>query len=129
MQTVPIPERICDAYTWRAHYHNGQMISEDDVPGGRGFADVEAERVRALTLEMTAQPFYFTQQVQIPDGASPVFFRRRRIRLDPELGGQSDGGTIHCIGWTRRPEEGGEGVYLFLFEDGDAILTSDFQAV
>lgn len=128
MQTVPIPERIDDAFTWRAHYHDGQIVSEDDVPEGRGWAEVEKERVRALTLESRVQPFYFTQQTQIPPGASPVFFRRRSVQVNASSPEATYNGTIHCIGWTRGAGEDG-GVYLFIFEDGDTILTTDLNAV
>jgi hypothetical protein len=138
MQQVPMTEHAPgEAFTWRAIYHSGEIVSEFEesrdgsIPQlGRGWAEVAAEQVRVVTLENPFLTPYFTQQVVIPEGARPVFFRRRRIEVNPASGESTPMPCIHCIGWVH---EGGAtdglGCYLFVFDDGSSILTSDLNGI
>jgi hypothetical protein len=105
-----------EAYTWAVHYTDGSSIREYDHPDGHGFAVVDSARVTFLTIESDLH----SHAVGIPDGASPIFFRRRKILLQD---GQRT--TIHCIGWKR----GDEAIYLFISDSGDTLLTDNLQAV
>jgi len=109
-----------DVYKWRAIYHDGTQIPEYDEsrPDGRGFAEADASQV--ATLELSSD-----HKVAIPHGATPVFFRRRRMELNPSNDNVVSNTTLHCIGW--RQEE--SACYLFVSEDGSTFLTNDLQAV
>lgn len=109
-----------DIHTWRVTYHDGTQIPEfdDERPDGRGFGEVEKHRVK--TVELLGK-----HSVTIPDGAEPVFFRRRRVTVNPTDDTTVNHQAIHCIGWRRDDQE----VYLFVFADGATLLSSDLQAV
>lgn len=110
-----------DIYTWQAVYYDETVTPEFDEsrPDGRGFLEVE-KPVKMLQL---SNPKIW-HRVAIPEDANPVFFRRRTIEIDPNSDG-SKHTTVHCIGWKRDDEAS----YLFVFEDGSTLLTSDFRAV
>jgi hypothetical protein len=119
-------EQVKDVYQWRVVYQDGTVTDEYDNarPDGRGFGERKAKPVAEIRL-MTWHPFNdHEHRVDIPDGATAVFFRRRSIVLNPTTG---EGGrtTVHCIGWKREQEA----VYLFVFDDSSTLLTSDLQAV
>lgn len=107
-----------DVYTWAALYHDGSSIQEYDRPDGHGFAVVDSAQVKRLTLVSDSS----SHSVTMPAGATPVFFRRRSIALQP---GGDPIPTVHCIGWKRDDSA----VYLFIGEDGSTLLTDDLQAV
>lgn len=113
-----------DAYQWHVTYVDGTSTSEyDDArPDGRGWAEREATPVRAITLTRREQAGE-TVSILIPDGVTPIFFRRRSIALQPGM--QTPLPTVHCIGWKREDDA----VYLFIGEDGSTLLTDDLQAV
>lgn len=113
-----------DAYTWIALYRDGGYISEYDRPDGRGFAEVDSLQVKEMKLESSdmARRSHF---IDIPEGAEPVFFRRRSVALNLVDGSSSPVGTAHCIGWKR----GEQAVYLFVTDQGDTILTDNLQAI
>jgi len=120
-----IQEQIKDAYTWRATYRDGTQIHEFDDPEsvGRGFAEVDLTQVSRLRLVLPSGiPAHI---VTVPEGATPVFFRRRSLEINLVQEESSQRPSVHCIGWKR----GGESVYLFVFENGDTLLSSDLQAV
>lgn len=112
-----------DVYRWAAIYTDGTVIAEYDIPEGRGFADVDAARVREFKIE-SAETTLHSHYIDVPPGATPVFFRRRKLvlRLD---GSEQGRGTVHCIGWERD----GQGVYLFVDDLGSTILSADKGAV
>ncbi len=115
---------IVDAYLWVVEYDDGSWHGEYDptAPEGRGWAEIDLHRVKTIAL---ANPLAsrFLHRVTVPSDTEPVFFRRRQIAL---ADGQEQGrSTIHCVGWKR----GEEGVYLFVFEDGSVLLSTNFQAV
>lgn len=112
-----------EAYTWGALYTDDTCIAEYDREEGRGFAEVDQARVKTLLL-LSLQDGA-SHSVNIPQGATPVFFRRRSIEIDPLQGESTQRPTIHCIGWKK----GDEAIYLFVFDDGSTLLTDNLQAV
>ena len=113
-----------DAYIWQVRLEGEAWLLEydDERPDGRGFLEVEQAKIRAIDLIPTEQGT--VKSVLVPQGASPVFLRRRTIEVDPIIGAQSKS-TVHCIGW----KHGESGCYLFIFEDGSTLLSNDFNAV
>lgn len=117
---INIAKPSTDAHTWCATYHNGALVPEynDDRPDGRGFAEVDASQVKVLSLSSA-------HHVMIPDGAEPVFFRRRVIAVNPNTDEQQTSTVAHCIGWKKSDDA----CYLFVFDNGSTILTTDLNAV
>lgn len=115
-----------DTYLWGAVYTDGSLIGEYDRLEGRGFADVDAARVKELYIFPSASLPWKMHHVRIPSGATPVFFRRRSVAVNLTADEQQSHGTTHCIGWQR---DGGEAVYLFVGDDGTTLLTDDLEAV
>jgi hypothetical protein len=114
-------EQAKDVYAWRVTYHNGLQLNEEDA--AQGFASVDQLQVKRLRL-LDASSGIPVHIVTIPQGATPIFFRRRSIELNPNTDEQAHK-TVHCIGWKK----GDEAVYLFIFEDGSTLLTNNLQAV
>lgn len=123
MITIPA-EKAQDAYHWWAVYTDDSCIGELDRDEGRGFAEVDQARVKTLVL-LPCKGDGPSHGVDIPQGAIPVFFRRRSVEINPLAGENTPRPTTHCIGWKR----GEQAVYLFVFDDGSTLLTSDLQAV
>lgn len=120
-----IQERAKEAYTWRVVCTDGSYIGEYDRKEGRGFAEVSDMQIRTLDL-IPCIPFDdVIHRVLIPDGATPVFFRRRSVDVNPLGGEVQPRPTVHCIGW----KQGEVAVYLFISSDGNTLLTDDLQAV
>lgn len=121
---INIPLHATDVYTWRVLYQDGTQIPEFDEsrPDGRGFAEVDSSQVVALEL---LQDQEIAHRASILAHATPVFVRRRRIVVNPEDESIVNCSTVHCIGWNR----GEDTSYLFIFEDGSTLLSSDFMAV
>lgn len=120
-----------DAYIWCATYHNDVQTPEYDHerPDGRGFAEVDNAQVKALELwpvllSPENQQMIPPHRVNVPNGATPVFFRRRKIIMNPNTN-QQDLVTTHCIGWKSDTDA----CYLFVFDDGSTMLSKDLQAV
>lgn len=116
-----------DAYHWVVTYQDGTHLQEFDEPGsiGRGFAEIGDQPVKDIWLMRPDPNLNYGHHVTIPDGAMPVFFRRRRIVIDPVDSNVTPQLAAHCIGWKR----GAEAVYLFVFDNGSTLLTNDLQAV
>lgn len=121
-----------DAYIWRVTYHDDTQIPEfDEVrPYGRGFAEVDSRQIKALELcplllSPVDQQMIPPHRVTVPSGATPVFFRRRSLEVNPVTNSVLGRRTTHCIGWHRD----GVGCYLFVHEDGSSLLTDNLQAV
>lgn len=112
-------EQTAETYAWYVIYDEHTGFHEFDV---NSFADVDQARVKTLLLLQGTQ---VSHRVDIPQGAQPIFFRRRRIEINLRSEQASDHTTTHCIGWKR----GDEAVYLFAFDDGSTYLTTDLQAV
>lgn len=114
-----------EAYTWGAIYDDDTLINEYDREEGLGFAEVNQSRVKALFLYPTCGEGLPYNGVKIPQGATPIFFRRRRIVINLAQETSASRPTVHCIGWKKADEA----VYLFVFDDGSTLLTNDLQAV
>ncbi len=114
-----------DLYTWQVRYvgDTWELEYDDERPDGRGWAEIEQAQVRCIDMIPTGPGH--VHSVLIPTGATPIFFRRRKIELNPSSNEEPQRSTVHCIGWKR----GESGVYLFVFEDGSALLSDDLQAV
>ncbi len=117
---VNITKTAQDAYTWRVTYHDSSTLDEYDEtrPDGRGFAEIDSAQVRMVELSDILK-------IAVPDGAEPVFFRRRRVVLNPEDDTVVNRSVVHCIGWKKDDDA----CYLFVFADGSTLLSSDLQAV
>jgi hypothetical protein len=118
--------QVKDVYTWQATYRDGTSINEyDDArPDGRGWAEREAKEVATITLARVSDGTA-VQSIDVPEGAEPVFFRRRSLTFGPTDESARKGTLAHCIGWKRNDEA----VYLFVFDDGSTLRTPDLQAV
>jgi hypothetical protein len=135
-----------ELYTWSVTYSDGTTMYEYDIPEGRGFAEIGEKAVKALEIQPQRDRVLPAYRMDIPDGATPVFFRRRFISLSPKqqaplasvLAGNeapdaelfsavlaSPTQTVHCIGWKRGEEEW----YHFVFANGALLVTDNFQAV
>ena len=121
--TIDVTNHGTDLYTWIAVYDDETAVPEFDAerPDGRGFAEVDASRVRRLLL--IGEPGQAV--VALPEGATSVFFRRRRVELNLETDEQQRSTVAHCIGWQREHD----GCFLFVFGDGSHLLTTDMHAV
>jgi hypothetical protein len=115
-----IQEQVKEAYAWCIVYQDDVLLHEDDAE--QGFASVKRQ-VKMLTLLPLAGAL--PCHVSIPQGATPVFFRRRSVEINPLAGETGNRTTTHCIGWKR----GEEAVYLFVLSDGSTLLTDNLQAV
>lgn len=115
-----------DGYVWRVTLANGSEIGEYDENrlDGRGFLEVASQGIRVLEIISLSHPAN-SHSVLIPEGAEPVFVRRRPLHIDLNQGSQWTGKSAHCIGWRRDDQ----GAYLFVFEDGSTLLTNNLQAV
>jgi hypothetical protein len=119
---------MSDLYNWRVLVGEDTWIGEYDEkrPDGRGFAEIEGV-VQSIDLIPTmGAAAEQTHSVVVPEGASPVFFRRRQLLVNMSEGTQELMQTVHCIGWKQGVKSA---AYLFVFEDGSTLLTSDLQAV
>jgi hypothetical protein len=117
-------EQVQDAYTWSVWCADGTVLCEYDRPEGRGFAEVASLSVVGILL-LPLQGVSPSYRVDIPQGAQPVFFRRRSVTVSPLAGESEPRPTTHCIGWKKDEQA----VYLFVFDGGSTLLTSDLQAV
>lgn len=106
-------------YTWRACYGQSEL---DELDAPNGFSSVDASQV--VHLDLLDQAGRAAYVMQVPFGAQAIFRRRRQriVNADDETLSQQ---TIHIIGWQSEQSA----AYLFLFEDGSVLLSSDFQAV
>lgn len=118
--------KLPDAYTWQVTYVDGTCTRECDESrtDGRGWAEREAKDVATITLARV-EDGTVVQSIDVPEGAEPVFFRRRTVTVNPNDESMQRDSTVHCIGWKRA----GEAVYLFVYEDGSTLLTDNLQAV
>lgn len=119
--TMEVSVNVQDIYSWRATYSDGSHLDEEHAVGG--FASVDQQRCAALTLlYMGSIPVH---TVNIPAGATPVFFRRRRVSVNVVSEASEQQPTVHCIGWKRSENDA---VYLFVDEHGNTVLSNDLQA-
>lgn len=120
--------RVQDQYEWFVQYKDASWHAEFDEtrPDGRGFLEIDQAQIQRIALGFyDGEYFHFYHQVAVPEGAQPVFFRRRTRTISPALQEIIQTDTIHCIGW----KAGEVAVYLFIHADGSTLLTDDLQAV
>lgn len=106
-------------YKWCAIYRDNTTLHEDDAE--QGFASVKQDQVKIITL-LPLDPSEMPHHVSIPDGATPVCFRRHHVEFSTEATIYHP--PIHCIGWKQAEQA----VYLFVFHDQSTLLTDDLQA-
>jgi hypothetical protein len=118
---INVETPLKDVYTWRVVYEDGKTcINENE---DNSFADVD--KMRAKTIILLSLLDESSYRVDVPDGATVVFFRRRSVRINPISGESNFSATVHCVGWKNDEEA----EYHFVFGDGSALVTSDFQAI
>lgn len=117
--TEQVTINIQDIYTWRAYYGSTYL---DESHAVSGFASVGPGCTSLVLLNQSNEAKYV---VAIPDGASPVFFRRRTIAVNLVEESSTPQGTIHCVGWKRSEHDA---TYLFVHEDGSTLLSDNLQA-
>jgi hypothetical protein len=143
--TIPAANKTQDVYTWSVVYDNATIVNEYDRSEGLGFAEVDSTRVKQLRLvdkaprqsiHMEEDPethdmnifgssYVTTHCVDIPQGTTPIFFRRRPIEVNLAVNQATRLKTWHCIGWKSEQCA----VYLFISDDGSSVLSDDLQAV
>ncbi len=106
-------------YSWGVLYQDGTHLHEEESTSG--WASVDQEHTKSLAL--FTHDGILAYRVDIPTGATPVFFRRKSITIAWE--GENRHMTVHCIGWKR----GEDATYLFIGESGLVLLTDNFQIV
>lgn len=111
-----------EAYQWYVALQQGDLLIpeyDEMFPQGRGFSDITAPIKSVMLIGEGG-----SHCCLIPQGANPVFFRRRALTLVPGMKTQHIA-TAHCIGY-----EGEMGSsYLFVFEDNSTLLTHDRNAI
>jgi hypothetical protein len=121
--TMEVSVNVQDIYTWRAYYDNNATDYLDESHAVAGFGSVDLARCTSITLINQANLTLYV--VEVPAGAQAVFFRRRRVAISLSDESCKPQGTVHCIGWKRSDEEV---AYLFVYEDGSALLSNNLQA-
>lgn len=114
-----------DKYTWLAKYADGGYLEECTESNHRVYADLDLANVVCISWG--------------PNGVSmekpgvsyiPVLFRRRMrgVNLvDEEIVSLP---TIHGLGWEYTQNNGStSGTYMFLFDDGSVLTSTDRNAV
>ncbi len=114
-----------DVLTWAVAYADDTVLHEFDEgrPDGRGWAEIGEKPVKIVMLATAEVNQVY--RVAIPAGATPVFFRRRAIAFNLTGDQQTNLPVTHCIGW--KSDE--DAAYLFVFENGETLLTNELQAV
>ena len=117
---------MSDRWTWTAHLVDGTAVAEyDDAGVARGWAAVDGRAVRAIVLTPTAAGLPGPMVATVPEGATPVLFRRRTLTVQADGGAVVEQRTATCAGWERE----GQGCYLVAFDDGAILLTADREGV
>jgi hypothetical protein len=117
-----------DHWAWVVIYRDQSMVYEcqGSTAPHAAWKDVNPRLVSAITLLPRLRLAGRHEViVHIPQGSTPVMFRRRQIELNMTGGEQSNTQTIHCLGY----EAADHGSYLFVFEDGSTLLTNNRNAV
>lgn len=106
-----------DRWHWTAHYWDGAALAEHEDGQERGWADVDQAQLVELDL-LPAASGAPPAALRLEAGSSPVFFRRRAIRFDPNTGYQEHLAAVHVLGF----DKDGVTARLFLYPDGTAVL-------
>jgi hypothetical protein len=117
-----------ETFLWKAHYTDGTTLDELDDDGvGRPFAAIDLLRLAAL--ELLPQQEHVRRHILRIDDGRPIFFRRRRIELDPVEGIEVGRSTVTCLGYQTTIRGRNMQLFLFLFGDGSTLLTDNREAV
>jgi hypothetical protein len=115
-------QEALEAYTWRAIYDDDRTAVYENIHNS--FADVDQARVKTVLLVPLTEG-RAPHRLDIPQGAQALFFRRRRVELNPHDEQIQTLPPVHCIGWKKNTQA----IYLFVFENGSTLLTENLQAV
>lgn len=116
-----------DAWSWVVRYRDGSMLYECLGPRAphAAWANVTVPLVESMLLipRRAGLPQVVSQ---VPQDATPVLFRRRYVELNISSGEQvGPRQNIHCLGYERADSAS----YVFAFEDGSLLHTSNRNAV
>lgn len=104
-----------DVYTWHVEYVDGEILTEADAEAlGGAWDHVDNDRVRAIIL-MPVQSDRQPVIARLPDGATPIFFRRRTRTLET----QEEQESITCLGWKTDHAAS----YLWVWDGGKVAMT------
>jgi hypothetical protein len=124
--SVRLCARCTDLWSWLVQYHDETILPEcqgTSMPHN-AWAKVEKTKVKNIVL-VPRKPGL--EQVVVDVGAhSPVFFRRRYKELNISGGQEVSQQNIHCLGYEAAD---GTGNYVFVFEDGSVLLSTNRNAV
>jgi hypothetical protein len=138
-------------YLWQLHFADGSILNQDAGDGGlREWAVAQrlqesGGRVARIVLVPTTEGLP-AHVVSVPEGATPVYFRRmaKAVKVLLGVGGEVEAEeappeeqppAIICAGWEWPPS--GEyvdgtplvGCYLFAFHDGSCVMTANRDEV
>ena len=122
-----------DVWHWRVTYQDGSTFDEVD-PDGRehGWAEVVAVAEGHAGISQIALipqfPDLAEKIMHVPPGVQPRCFRRRTRQVTVSADGlqTEELPSVTCLALENGQ---GQGLYLFLWEDGRLLLTDDFQAI
>lgn len=107
---------MVDLWRWFVLYADGTEAHEGE---GR-FVDLAAG-APAIGLHHRDAPENLALQisVRVPKDATPIWFRRVRIRARVDNLEEQSQTAMHCIGWERD----GHKTLISVFEDGSTLMT------
>ena len=124
--SVRLCGRCTDLWWWLVQYQDDTILPEcqgTSMPHA-AWGHVDTTRVKNIVLVPRQSGL---EQVVVDVGAnSPVFFRRRYKELNISGGQQVSQQNIHCLGYEAAD---GTGNYVFVFEDGSVLLSTNLNAV
>lgn len=113
-----------DVYEWCVVYQDGTALHEYDHPDGYDWKDIGDKPIKEVWL-LHPDLTNYGHHVAIPEGTTPICFRRRYITINLNGEDAQPHKTVHCIGWKRDEQA----CYLFVFENGSTLMTNDLQAI
>lgn len=112
-----------EAYTWKAKLRDGNYLHEWDA---KTFGKVPLECCVGVELEPKRSGLVrLSVEVDLATGQRAVFARRRCYIVDVTGNASRWQHVVTIIGW--RGTTGGS--YVFAFDDGRILVSSNFQAV
>ena len=124
-----------DAWHWVAHYTDNGTIGEYELDDdgnevAHSWQHIDMSKFHYLEL-IPQRPWLGRHILALPDGARPIFFRRRLAlqELDSQQVVDSGIRPITCIGWQKTVEGKNVASFTFLLEDGTSVLSDDRDAV
>jgi len=111
-------------FLWVAYYTDGSLLVERQ---GLGFRDIELERLAALALAPQREGLP-APVLALGPGMRPIFFRRRKLAIDPITEEQTRLPDITVLGW--QATVGGHNVkhLCAFYHDGSVKITDDEEA-